>query len=166
MIPDESVDFVFSFDSLVHAEDDVIASYISQLERKLTKNGVGFIHHSNLGEYTVYRFLHERLWRWHKALAKLGILEHSLHWRAWSVTATKFSKYADIAGLRCIGQEKVNWGTKRLIDCMSTFTKDISCWLRPNVVVRNRDFMLEARRARYLTSLYSAVNYPNAGTHS
>src|SRR5437879_6478092 len=49
MIPDGSLDFVFSFDSLVHAEADVIAAYIRQLAKKLAPNGVGFLHHSNIG---------------------------------------------------------------------------------------------------------------------
>ena len=43
--------FVFSFDSLVYAENDVIAAYLSQLARKLSPDGVGFIHHSNIGAY-------------------------------------------------------------------------------------------------------------------
>ena len=55
MIPDNTIDFVFSFDSLVHAEEDVIAAYISQLAHKLTNNGIAFIHHSNLGEYNYYQ---------------------------------------------------------------------------------------------------------------
>src|SRR3954454_17573590 len=49
MVEDHSVDFVFSFDSLVHAEADVIDAYLGQLARKLTPNGAGFIHHSNAG---------------------------------------------------------------------------------------------------------------------
>src|SRR5207248_6740177 len=46
MIADRSIDFVFSFDSLVHAEADVIAAYLGQLARKLAPNGAGFFHHS------------------------------------------------------------------------------------------------------------------------
>src|SRR6516225_851954 len=41
-------DLVFSFDSLVHAEVDVIQSYITQIIKKLSSRGVAFIHHSNL----------------------------------------------------------------------------------------------------------------------
>src|SRR5207253_469039 len=52
MIADNSIDFVFSFDSLVHAEADVLEAYLSQLAKKLKPNGVGFIHHSNLGMYS------------------------------------------------------------------------------------------------------------------
>ncbi len=51
MIEDRSLDFVFSFDSLVHAEAEVIKAYLEDLSKKLTPNGIGFIHHSNIGEY-------------------------------------------------------------------------------------------------------------------
>jgi hypothetical protein len=43
------IDFLFSFDSLVHAEQDVIAAYLSQLARKLSP--MASIHHSNIGAY-------------------------------------------------------------------------------------------------------------------
>jgi len=49
MVEDSSVDFAFSFDSLVHAEMDVIEAYCRELSRKLSPSGVAFIHHSNLG---------------------------------------------------------------------------------------------------------------------
>jgi len=52
MVPDNSIDFVFSFDSLVHAEADVIQSYLNQLATKLKPTGFGFLHHSNLGAYS------------------------------------------------------------------------------------------------------------------
>ena len=45
MIADKSVDFVFSFDSLVHAEADVLEAYLIQLGRKLKLKGTGFVHH-------------------------------------------------------------------------------------------------------------------------
>ena len=53
MLPDGSIDFAFSFDSLVHAEADVLESYLQQLALKMTNDGVGLIHHSNLGQYKV-----------------------------------------------------------------------------------------------------------------
>ena len=51
MATDNSVDFIFSFDSLVHVEMDVLDSYIKEFSRILNQNGVAFIHHSNLGSY-------------------------------------------------------------------------------------------------------------------
>ncbi|MFN7926786.1 MAG: class I SAM-dependent methyltransferase [Blastocatellia bacterium] len=63
MIPDASVDFVFSFDSLVHAEAEVLEAYVQQLARKLKPQGVGFIHHSNLGAYPAGRYTSEKCCR-------------------------------------------------------------------------------------------------------
>ncbi|MBR8827309.1 MAG: hypothetical protein DSM107014_05285 [Gomphosphaeria aponina SAG 52.96 = DSM 107014] len=64
MIPDDSIDLVFSNDSLVHAEADVIESYLAQLSLKLKVNGVGFIQHSNLGNHLeeVDKMVKEYLW--------------------------------------------------------------------------------------------------------
>src|SRR3954454_12840335 len=47
-VSDASVDFAFSFDSLVHVEDEVIDAYLVELTRVLRNDGVAFIHHSNL----------------------------------------------------------------------------------------------------------------------
>lgn len=51
VVPDGSVDFAFSFDSLVHTEKDVLESYVAQLGAELTTDGMGFFHHSSLGTY-------------------------------------------------------------------------------------------------------------------
>jgi SAM-dependent methyltransferase len=51
MVADGSIDFAFSFDSLVHVEADVMNAYLEQLASKLSPDGVGFIHHSNIGSY-------------------------------------------------------------------------------------------------------------------
>ena len=46
---DNSVDFVFSMDSLIHADEIALKAYIMEIHRILTKDGVAFLHHSNLG---------------------------------------------------------------------------------------------------------------------
>src|SRR5579885_3628330 len=46
-IKDSSVDFLFSFDSLVHVEIEIIEGYLKEMSRVLAKDGVAFIHHSN-----------------------------------------------------------------------------------------------------------------------
>src|SRR5919204_2447169 len=50
MLPNRSIDFAFSFDSLVHAEADVVDSYLAEVARVLQPEGVAFLHHSNLGQ--------------------------------------------------------------------------------------------------------------------
>ena len=51
MVDDSSVDFAFSFDSLVHVEAEVLAGYLGELARVLRPEGVAFLHHSNYGTY-------------------------------------------------------------------------------------------------------------------
>jgi SAM-dependent methyltransferase len=158
MIPAESIDFVFSFDSLVHAEADVIETYLNQLGGKFRKNGVGFIHHSNMGEFSAYFSLLKKIpkGKVKDILARLRLIERKSHWRAHSMTAERFEKFSAAAGLQCISQEIINWGTspKRLIDCLSMVTRKNSMWARPNRVIRNGAFMKEANYLLRLSKLY------------
>ena len=163
MLPDKSIDFVFSFDSLVHAETDVIQAYLNQLSGKLKSNGVGFVHHSNIGEYQRYFSISQRIpGRFRHPLTQKGFVDQT-HWRAFSMTAPLFEKYCEQAGLQCISQELVNWGAKRLIDCFSVFTPKTSIWARSNEVIRNPNFMKEANLIRRLSHLYSRVRSRGEG---
>ena len=48
-VENESIDFLFSFDSLVHADLDVLDAYIQESARVLHRTeGLGFIHHANM----------------------------------------------------------------------------------------------------------------------
>jgi len=144
MIPDESIDFVFSFDSLVHVERDVIDSYLAQLRQKMKKDAVAFIHHSNLAHYQNY-------FRWVRGIPVIRAFmrpfgfETRTHGRGGSVSGDDFAKSASQSGFSCIGQEWINWSSPLLIDCFSFFTKVGSSWDRGNEVVKNRFFMDEAR---------------------
>jgi SAM-dependent methyltransferase len=163
-IADGSIDFVFSFDSLVHAEADVVDAYLSELSRVLTPDGIGFLHHSNLGsklsglvlcrllERVVRRipFIFQRLARW-------GIVDWD-HARAKSMTANRFATTCQKAGLACVGQEIIAWGQgRKMIDCLSLVARPGSRWHRPNVVVSNADFMGEAFSAHRIASVYSSL---------
>jgi ubiquinone/menaquinone biosynthesis C-methylase UbiE len=148
MISDASIDFVFSFDSLVHVEKDVIQAYISQLAQKLTPNGVGFIHHSNIGVYV------------DPSTGELPDFLLNEHWRATSMTARCFKGICSAAGLQCISQEIVNWGTNAaLIDCFSLITRRDSAWARPNRVLINKTFMDEAAYLSRVMMLYTESSY-------
>ena len=161
MIPDNSIDFLFSFDALVHAEDTVIASYISELSKKLKKNGVAFIHHSNLGEYACYLPI-PKFPKLRNYLLKLSLLEPNLGWRSFSMTAAKMEQYAKENGLRCLSQEVVNWFTRfALIDCFSTIVKEDSIWSKKPPMFRNRHFMREAKYVSKLSRLYEPVHVKN-----
>jgi SAM-dependent methyltransferase len=160
-IPDGSVDFVFSFDSLVHAEADVLEAYVQQLALKLSPNGVGFIHHSNLGELTGYRDRVLKLpYRLRKSLLDRDLVEtFEVQWRAPSMTARKFQSYAKAAGLQVIGQEIINWESRRTIDCISMLTRKNSKWARENRVIRNDRFMEEAAYSAWLAKLYGRQEF-------
>lgn len=156
MIPDGSIDFVFSFDSLVHADESVLDSYMSQLPRILSNEGTVFIHHSNLFAYNRKYSIIRKVPKLEGALKLVGILDRSLHWRDFSVDAKKVERMADKYGLHCVSQEIVNWGTKRAyIDCMSTIKAAIAASAHaPNTVLHNKYFMREARNLRALSGLY------------
>ncbi len=157
VVRDDSVDFAFSFDSLVHADESVVKAYISQLPRILRKHGAAFIHHSNLGEYPYYSWI-QRLPKLRRVLSMLGILEEDLHWRDFTVTAKKVELYAAECGMTCISQEVVSWRTRRtLIDCMSTIVRKDSPRCRENRVLRNSSFTREIDYLSRLSALYGHV---------
>jgi ubiquinone/menaquinone biosynthesis C-methylase UbiE len=82
-VADRSVDFVFSFDSLVHAEADVIRAYVLELARKLKPDSVGFLHHSNLGSYPRAVFLARAVPSARvQALLRQAFLPNLGHWRS------------------------------------------------------------------------------------
>jgi SAM-dependent methyltransferase len=141
MVPDASVDFIFSFDSLVHASIDVLATYIDQLSRKLRSEGAGFIHHSNCGAFAV-------------EIANGTMKNDSL--RDETMSAAAFTDCAERAGLTVIAQEILAWGGDRrlLSDVISTFAVKQSRWDRPNRIAINHDFMQEASSALVVADLY------------
>lgn len=156
MIPDNSIDFVFSFDSLVHAEADVMETYLAQLATKLKPNGVGFIHHSNLGTYQKAFAIIEQIPDEMKAEVVNKVLLEPTHWRAASMTANLFEDYCDRANLQCIGQELVNWGNEGLlIDAFSMFTPKQSTWARDHQMIENLAFMQEADSIKRLSQMYT-----------
>ena len=96
MVASASLDFAFSFDSLVHVEAPQIASYLVELARALKPGAIAFLHHSNLNAYLGNGT--EVPW-W--------IPEP--HWRARNVSARSFRAAARGAGLACLSQELINW---------------------------------------------------------
>jgi SAM-dependent methyltransferase len=159
MIADRSIDFAFSFDSLVHVDDDVLGAYLTQLARKLKPDGVGFIHHSNGGAYRgVTRLARHTPERIRRPLVKRGVMLDVYAWRAESVTADSFAAACQTAGLACIGQEKINWEHgPYLTDTLSMFTPFGSRCERAQRVLRNPLFRQDAKR---MATLYAASTFP------
>lgn len=137
---DHSVDFVFSYDSLVHVEMDVLEEYFKEISRILSIHGVAFIHHSNRGNYSEVE----------------TDPDFHNHWRAKSVTHEKVSDLAKKYRLNCISQELINWSNKPewTIDCFSIITGFNSRYNRDLQVFKNGNFMIEARQWNPLSKLY------------
>ena len=137
MIIEDTLDFVFSFDSLVHADATVLESYLRQLRLKMKPSAVGFIHHSNLGAYR------QRL-----SAYPLPSLEL---WRSRDVDADIFFELCVSAGLCCIKQELVNWSNVGiLLDCFSTIVNCSPSQRCSRQFICNWEFMNEAILARGL----------------
>jgi SAM-dependent methyltransferase len=146
MIPDASVDFVFSFDSFVHLRREIVEAYLRELGRTLKIGGKGFIHHSNLGAYA--GSLSERVPQpLQKLLRKIKILDWEHH-RNPTMSADLFRGLCTQTGLHCISQEWINWRGRRLIDCMSLFERTGFAKETTTKIVRNPEFMREAARIR------------------
>jgi SAM-dependent methyltransferase len=139
MAADASIDLVFSFDSLVHVERDVIQSYLAEIARILTPDGVAFLHHSNLAAHdpAVYT-------------------EKNKGWRATSVSGAVVESLGVERGLSAVSQEQISWGgVDYLNDCISVITRAGSRWDRENVVVENPDFSkVEIAMAVQRSTLY------------
>lgn len=130
-VEDQTIDFAFSFDSLVHAEWDVIAAYLQELARVLQAEGVAFIHHSNLG-----------------ALIDQG----NGHGRAITVSGEKVMTECGKYGLSVVSQERINWGDAGVIDCLTVLTR--APWSSP-VIIENPKFMCEASQVGSISQLYT-----------
>jgi SAM-dependent methyltransferase len=140
MVADGSVDFAFSFDSLVHVEAEIVESYLRELAAKLAPEGVAFLHHSNLGAYDPSAYE-----------------GRNPHWRAKTVSAEIVEVSAGTAGLACIAQERIKWGADSELfnDCFSVIARPRSRWYRENVVLDNPWFSThEIEAARRLSMLY------------
>jgi 2-polyprenyl-3-methyl-5-hydroxy-6-metoxy-1,4-benzoquinol methylase len=139
MVADESIDLVFSFDSLVHVELDVISAYLAEIAGKLTANGIAFLHHSNM------------------ATRKPGTYDpDAIGWRGLTVSANAVEAEAARVGLSCVSQEILAWGNFVLLnDCISVITRRGSRWDRDNVVMENMTFTSnEIALAGRLSTLY------------
>ena len=149
-VADGTIDFVFSFDSLVHAESDVLQAYVGELGRVLSADGVGFIHHSNMGAF--------------RDPASGQLTCDNPHWRAESMSAERFREYCGEHGLSCIGQELINWGVPApLTDALSLFTRRGSRFDRPPVALENPDFMDQAAAIQRIAKLYGPRPVPALG---
>lgn len=160
MVQDHSIDFIFSFDSLVHAEPEVLRSYLNEARRILKPDGIGFFHHSNLGQYkNEFDTIRQIPQEMRDALLK-PMFTGKTHWRSPNMSSELFRSFCAETGLVCLRQEVVNWGTENLlIDCFSIFTQKGSEYVSPFLYHENQAFMREANLIRILSALYCVRNF-------
>jgi SAM-dependent methyltransferase len=146
MVADGSIEFAFSFDSLVHAEADVVESYVSELARILKPSGVAFIHHSNFASLAKRSIWDKLKRRW------AGVPINFAAWRASSMSASAMRSFAERVHMSCAQQELVPWGSgwPILMDCMSTIINSPN---RRCIIVENWRFMEEAAMIRRISQL-------------
>lgn len=144
-VEDGTIDFIFSFFSLVHADNATMRSYMFEMADKLRPNGVAFIHHSN-------------------AAACLDVEaadDAALNdYRDASVSADIVAELAKEAGLTCRSQELFGWEIDKLLtDCFSVLARPCARFGKPNTVIRNWDFPFEAAKLGQLSEAYGASGY-------
>ncbi len=142
MVGDRSIDFAFTWDSLVHVEHDTMRSYTRELSRVLKPGGYAFIHHSNLGAYA------DRIgeFNWDK----------DLHGRGKTMSAAAMRSDCAEFGLSCLAQELVPWGTTGLfIDAFSLLWRDPSANGAETTIEERPDWGIETKQARRIGRLYN-----------
>jgi hypothetical protein len=126
-VSEDHFDLVFTYDSLVHAEADVIDSYVSQILRKLNLGGVAFVHHSNLA-------------------ALPGTQNFCA--RAATVSAETVARAITQAAGKVLVQERINWGVPELTDCLTLFARGDHPDQSPAAQIENPRYMEEAALIR------------------
>ena len=153
-VGDGEVDFALSMDSLVHCDGAIVQAYVGELARKLSADGVAFLHHSNLEHYV------------DPATGELPF--ENLTWRGKSMSARLFGEYCREAGLLCIGQELVRWAKRQdfYSDCFSMLTRPESRFARDNQVIENYDYPEQGAAMAKVAGFYGAAAFPGADVTS
>jgi ubiquinone/menaquinone biosynthesis C-methylase UbiE len=142
-VEDNSVDFIFSWDALVHCEADIFDTYVTEFARILKPNGWGFIHHSNMGVY--------------RDPVTGTLLCDNSSWRGETMTAQLFKDKCVANKLACIRQETVNWSENILNDCFSVFTKNTKNENYEMQYFENFKFQEEIERIAKIAHFYTLV---------
>lgn len=103
-IPDGSVSLIYSFDSMVHFDSDVLRGYLREFYRVLKPGGHCFCHHSN---YTG---------------SPGGNFRQSPHWRNF-MSKELFAHYSTKIGLQVVAQKPVDWAGITGLDCITILKK-------------------------------------------
>ena len=102
-VRNKSVTFVYTFDSMVHFDSDVVREYLGEFYRVLKPGGYGFCHHSNYTDNPS------------------GDFKKTFHWRNF-MSKELFAHYCAKEGLTIVEQRVIDWSCEKL-DCLSLFWK-------------------------------------------
>jgi SAM-dependent methyltransferase len=148
-VDDDSVDFILSIYSLVHADAMTMQSYLGEAARVLARQGVCFIHHSNC-----------EIYRGDPSINPEVIND----FRDTSVSAQLVQQWADAEGLACIRQELLNWGLDTLLsDCFSVVVRKGSHWEQSLKEYSNPCFYDEMKYYRRLSDHYQTLSPEKRG---
>ena len=139
---DSSIDFAFSWDSLVHADVNVLNAYVSELFRCLKPGGFVFLHHSNMHEF------------YDEAVGKVTV--ENPHWRDEGVSAATVREACQASGMHMRVQELLQWGVPYHSDCFSPMRRpesDSECAPKP-ILFEHPGMTSEMELARMLTDSY------------
>jgi SAM-dependent methyltransferase len=127
---DESVDFVFSFDSFVHMNESVINSYLLEIRRVLRPRGRAVFHHAGRDHRWLWlgRIRHQAMFlRNLYARISMGSWYGDDGWRS-NVSPELVAKLGEDAGLLPVSQirewgEDGRYGVKRYNDIVTTLER-------------------------------------------
>ena len=108
-VADGSVDFAFSWDSLVHAGPEALQAYLGERSRVLRPGRFAFLHHSNFA-----------------ALREGDEFPENTRWRDTETSADLVRTWARQAGLQCRSQELVQWGAPHCNDAFTVIRRPAS----------------------------------------
>lgn len=124
-VADMAFDFMFSFDSLVHAAQDIIDLYVKQiLDGLLAPDGVCFLHHSNYSDAEAR----------HPEIIGKG------HWRSKCGSAEKTANCIRSSGGRILCQEIIDWCGVPEIDSFTLFCNRGARFKEPETLFINSNF--------------------------
>lgn len=103
---DNTISFVYSWDSMVHFDRYLMRRYLAEFRRVLRPGGCGFVHHSNYGNL----------------VDNANYSTHvNPHGRS-NMTKELFAEYCRDLGLEVIQQKIIDWDVQSL-DCLSLLKK-------------------------------------------